>query len=445
VDGTLLSGLTALFVFTQAVYFVSNLAADVVLYARETETVGDGASPDPKPTVHVLIPVLGESRAVLAETLTGIDGLTYPNEKLRVYLVTEAGDRTVDGYADELAVEFGARGLSVERTTVDRRIVETYLEDGTWRLSGDGVPRTKASALKFAFRTLSLPPEDVVTVFDADTVVPPDTFELAVAGLESHDVVQAKQTVRNHADGWLPRLEATAMAAWSHAVYAKTTRGPYQLLGKGYFVYVDDLWRLDDWRVDALTEDLTLGIDAYLAGYSLGVLDRYVQDICPTEFRSWVTQKRRWVAGPYPYLRSDDFTLRETLRFWVYAAVNQLVAVVNVVGVPAGVLYFLLFVAGTNLFTSPALALITTVNLAHWAYYSAKASRATADAVQFDSRRERLLFHLQSNPLTQLAYSTLWAVPIALAVRDRVRGTEPREFHVTPKRAGQVRSDRADD
>ena len=435
------AGLTVMFVLTQSLYFANNVLVDLLLYNRTPALVDETGERERTPTVHVLMPVFGEPRSVVRETLEGIDRLEYPSARLAVYLITEPDDDRVDGYLDDLLGEFDDRALAVERTVVDRRTVQTYLEQGTWELTAEGVPRTKATALKYAFRTLTLPPEDVVTVFDADTIVPADTFSLAVAGLETYDVVQAKQTVRNHRDGWLPRLEAMGMAGWCDAVYTRTTRGPYQLLGKAYFIRVAELWALDDWRVDAVTEDLTLGIEAYTRGYSLGVVDRYVQDICPPGFDDWVAQKRRWVAGPYAYLRHDDFTPAELLRFWVYSAANQVISVTNVVGVPVGILYFLLVVAGFDLYNSLPLVVITAVNLVNWAYYTVKTYGATRDGVVFASGREALAFYLAANPLTQLVYSMLWAVPIALAVRDSVGQSAAPEFRVTPKQVETIQAE----
>ncbi len=438
------AGLTVMFVLSQSLYFANNVLVDLLLYGRTPAVVDEDSEAERTPTVHVLTPLYGERRSVVRETLEGIDRLEYPSERLAVYLITEPNDDRVNGYLGDLLAEFEGTDLTIDRTTVNRRTVQTFLEDGTWDITSEGVPRTKATALKYAFRTLTLPPNDVVTVFDADTIVPEDTFSLAVAGLEEYDVVQAKQTVRNHRDGWLPRLEAMGMAGWCNAIYTRTTRGPYQLLGKAYFMRVTDLWAVDDWQVDAITEDLTLGIEAYTQGYSLGVIDRYIQDICPAEFDDWLAQKRRWVAGPYSYLRYDDFAPAELLRFWVYSASNQLISVVNVIGVPVGILYFLLVVAGFELYNSLPLVVLTVVNLVNWVYYSLKTYQATRDGVEFASRREALAFYLAANPLTQLVYSMIWAAPIALAVRDYLRPPEDIEFRVTPKQVKTVQAERTD-
>jgi cellulose synthase/poly-beta-1,6-N-acetylglucosamine synthase-like glycosyltransferase len=438
-------GLIILFIVTQAGYFVSNVLADLLIFRNRPALVDEERDPAEPRHIHVLLPVYREERDVVELTLDRIFASAYPRSLLTVYLIYEPRDETVASYADDIVAEAIDREWTVQTVVVDQGTLASYIDKSEWDLAGASVPRTKAAAIKYAFRTLSLPPEDVVTVFDADTIVPDDTFRLAITGLETSDIVQTKQTVRNLHDGWLPRLEAMGMAAWSHAIYARTTRGPYQLLGKAYFVRVADLWELGDWRVNAITEDLALGIDAYRAGFSLGVIDRYVQDICPATFPEWVAQKRRWAAGPYPYLRSRDLTLGETLRFWTYGIANQFVAAMNVVGVPTGIIYLLFVLAGFDLYNSPPLVAVTLVNLCNWVYYSWQSYRATIDGVVLSSRREALWFYLTTNPLTQLVYSMLWAIPISLAVWDVLTGRQQTDFVVTPKQLGPTVEQRPDD
>lgn len=450
----LFPGLIILFVITQSIYFVNNIVMDLIIYRSSSNIVSEDNTLGDRPTIHILVPVYKEPRPILEQTISSIINMDYPSERLKLYLITEPDDEVVQSYIKDFVTDIRLSELTVEQLddtsvpeptveqlTVERSTIASYVQDGQWQITGEGVPRTKASALKYAFRTLALAPEDVITVFDADTIVPDDTFTLAVNGLTEYDVVQAKQTVRNHDDGWLPQLEAMGIAAWCHTLYEKNTKGPYQLLGKAYFFTVEDLWEIGDWRVDAITEDLALGIDAYEEGYSLGIIDRYIQDICPAEFSAWVNQKRRWTAGPYPHLRTDSFDFGELFRFWMYSATNQVISLVNVIGVPTGILYFLFVLAGFDLYNSPPLVVITLVNLVNWGYYSTKMYQATIHGVRFDSGRQRLKFYLSSNPLTQLIYSMLWAIPVSLAIRDYVWGSTTTEFHVTPKQTDTTDDD----
>ncbi len=462
--------LLSLFVTTQVVYGLINLSVASLLYTQPVNVIaeeqaiavdgggvndgdgvndgggmGDGSgmsdggtggteTPDAERIrpIHVLLAVRNERRAVIEETIADVFAQEYPTESIHVYVIHEADDELVGGYVDDLAATAADRGWDVVPHAVDREGLSYYLQANARLIAGDFVPRTKAAALTYAFASLSFEPDDVVTVSDADTKLPPDTFRLAVGGLEEYDIVQAKQTVRNVADGWLPTLEAMGIAAWSDAIYARTSTGPYQLLGKGYFVGVDDLYALGAWDPDAITEDMTLGVAAYLQGYRLGIVDRYVQDLCPTDFRAWVRQKRRWVGGPYAHLFREEFTLRERIRFWTFTVANQALSVANFVGVPVGIVVAWVAIAGGGITLPTAVTVLVAFNLLCWAEFTRRTYAATRRAVPLATRRAKVRFYLLSNPITQAIYAALWAVPIASAVWGTLRGVAP-TFEVTPK------------
>lgn len=427
----LVLALFVLFVFTQAVYFLVNLAVVALLYVRRVNLV-----PEERPTrerpIHVLMAVRTERREIVERTIERIYEQAYPDELIHVYLIYEEEDAGVAEYVDDLGREATERGWSVTPWSVDRNGLQYYLEaEGGLFETGD-LPRTKAAALTYAFSTLSLPEGDVVTVYDADTELPSDVFALGVRGLEEYDIVQAKQTVRNHADGWLPTLEAMGIAAWSHVIYAHTSKGPYQLLGKGYFVGVKELYALGSWDADEITEDMALGVEAYANGYTLGVIDRYVQDLCPAEFDTWARQKRRWVRGPYKHLLTPRLSFRDRLRFLTFTVANQMLTLTNLVGIPAGIFVLWQTLSGTALEFPTALSVLVTANLVSWIYYTVRTYAATRRAVIFENGREKVRFYLLSNPFTQLLYATIWAVPIVGALRQSLDGS-PSEFEITPK------------
>ena len=421
----------AVFVFTQALYFLVNLAVAVLLYAREPNLVPDEQPAEHRP-IDVLIAIRGERREVIEETIAEIFDQEYPDDLIHVFVVYEEDDTAVTGYVDDLTREASKHGRDVASVGVDRESLQYYLRAEGRMLEGGRLPRSKAAALTYAFATLSLQPEHVITVFDSDTKLPPDTFALAVRGLEEYDVVQAKQTVRNHASGWLPTLEAMGIAAWSHVIYASASKGPYQLLGKGYFIDVGKLYAVGGWDADAITEDMTLGVEAYLQGYELGVIDRYVQDLCPPRFRDWRKQKRRWVMGPYEHLLDRRLTWRDRARFTTFTVANQMLSLANLIGVPAGLFVLWRTIGGVPFDFPRLLTAIVVANFATWLYYSIRSYAATRDAVQFASRPEKLRFYLLSNPLTQVLYATMWVVPIGGALLRFARGEEV-DFEITPK------------
>jgi cellulose synthase/poly-beta-1,6-N-acetylglucosamine synthase-like glycosyltransferase len=300
----------------------------------------------------------------------------------------------------------------------------------------ESVPRTKAFALASAYYSLDFGDDEIVTVFDADTLVAPDLFALAVTGLEEYDIVQAKQTVRNIGDGIIPKLEAMGMAAWSGVVYPRTAKGPYQLLGKGYFLRGRTLKRTRGWQPDEVTEDMAFGVTAYKRGLSLGVLDSYVQDLCPAALGPWVRQKRRWLGGPYRTLGNQPLSRFDQARLVGVTMVNQAVSLTTLLGLPAGIVVFVL-VANSGPLSFPLwFTAVLFVNLLNWIAYSLLGYRETFAAITFDSRWQQIEFFLVSNPFTQSVYACLWSIPLLLAARDHVSGV-PSVFEVTPKHVGE--------
>lgn len=416
---------------TQVFYLLINVLVTGLLYVRGVNLVPEESPAETRP-IHVLMAIRKERREIVEETIEEIYGQEYPNEQIHVYVVHESDDDVVAGYVDDLAASAAERGWTVEPWGVDRDGLRYFLEAEGRLFENGSLPRTKAAALEYAFATLSLPADDVVTVYDSDTKLPRDTFSLGIRGLETYDIVQAKQTVRNHADGWLPTLEAMGIAAWSHIIYSHTSRGPYQLLGKGYFIEVGKLYAIGGWDADEITEDMTLGVEAYMNGYTLGVIDRYVQDLCPTTLDAWIRQKRRWVMGPYEHLLNPKLTARDRIRFWTFTVANQMLSLTNLVGVPAGAFVLWLTLSGSGPAFSPVLTAVVVLNFLSWTYYTVRTYAATRRAVRFESRREKLRFYLLSNPFTQVLYATIWVIPILGAIRLSFR-EEPLEFEVTPK------------
>ncbi|MFC6991756.1 glycosyltransferase family 2 protein [Haladaptatus sp. GCM10025707] len=414
-----------LFLMSQSCYFVANLA---FLWLRTTPRRRVKERPPNRyRQIHTLVPAYRERREVLESTLERITAGDYPLDRITVYLIYEDDDKVVTSYADSVADSL---------PDLDIRLVEVRKDDPVWeevtrlRWTGLAFPRGKARALTYALYKLDL--DEVVTVLDSDTAIPTDLFSLGVVGLEEYEIVQAKQTVANRRAGWLPLLEAMGIAAWSQNIYERAATWPYQLLGKGYFIEASTLYDLIGWDPYEATEDLALGIDAYAKGYRLGIIDRYVEDFCPPKSRDWIRQKRRWVSGPYSVFVSSKLSVEDRIRFATYALINQVTAVVNVIGVPTG-FYALAHLALYGPLPIPEpFGVILAINLFTWTLYSVDMYRAADRAIAFESRAEKWRYFLVSNPFTQALYSTLWAIPILQAVKLRLQRRAV-GFTVTPK------------
>lgn len=439
-----LAVLLVLFVLSQSLYFLVNVLDLLLILPRNVNWVEEQLPSRDRP-VHVLIPVYEEPRALLEDTIERVYECDYPDDMITVHVIYERDDEATTAFIDDFVHESIFRGWSVQKVAVDRSVLTGHAS-GTnyqWYTDAEDVPRTKAAALTYTFLTQSFAPNDVITVLDVDTIVPTDLFELAVSGLETYDIVQAKQTVRNVEDGVLPLLESMGITAWVDIVFPKLSEGPYQLLGKGYFLDAETLYSLDAWEIEEVTEDMALGFAAYKKGYRLGVIDRYVQDICPSAFHDWRQQKKRWVSGPYRYWLTEGLDRLDYLRLWTYTFGYQLRSVSHVVGVPVGLTVLVLAIAGTSIpFTLP-LAVVTGVNLVYWLVYTTLTYRATEAAIEFRSRDQKVVYYLLSNPITQVAYNALWTIPIVTTAIQAFRGEMP-SFTVTPKRVSSEDEGTAD-
>ena len=411
--------ISILFVGTQFIYFINNVGV-ISLYLEEKKIVPD-REPEETPHIHVLIAAYQERKEILEETLKSVYGSEYPADRITAYLVYEEHDDVIGSYADELDVE----PIVVE---TDDPVWERIQEDR--HMETMMMPKNKARALTYALYTRDF--DGVITVLDSDTGFGPELFKLGIVGLEEYDIVQAKQTVRNIGDGWLPLLESMGVAAWCATIYERAVNRPYQLLGKAYFIRTEDLYDLRGWNPYTITEDMYLGIEAYNSGYSLGVIDYYIQDLCPVSFDSWVKQKTRWVHGPYEILSASLLNWREKIQFMSYTVTNQVISLTNVVGVPVGLIVFFLFLTGN----APTFPLYVTamvgVNLIVWIHYVINSYRVSLEAIDFDSWNQGLRYYVISNFFTQLVYATLWALPILLAIRA-VWQKKTLSFEVTPK------------
>lgn len=375
--------------------------------------------------IRVLVPVFGSRWEWLEGTLASLAAQSYPVDRLSVYVLYEGADPGAAKLADTLE---SGRTTGLELLPVEVDGVPTALtadqSSGEPSAPGDDDPQIRAAVLARGFETLSVADDDLVTVVDAGTQLPVDTLELAVAGLEEYDIVQAKQTAGTADHGLLPQLESMGSAVRSELWAASSSRGPFNLLAEGYVVPARVLDELDHRCRDGVAcvpGECDIGVAAARQGCRLGILDRYVRRRCPSTTDAWIRRNRRRVREPYRNLPAPDWSLFDRLQFVAPAVVTHLVAVANVVGIPIALLVLLSIAFGAVSLSLP-LAVLVGCNTIGWLYYGVRAQRAARDAVPLESRLSRIRYSLVSNPVTNALYLALWAVPIALAVRDVVRG-----------------------
>ncbi|QSW99528.1 glycosyltransferase family 2 protein [Haloterrigena alkaliphila] len=418
-------------------------AADAEANPHRTPAVEDGPGPRCRlperyrRRIHVFVPVASDRWGALERTLASVARGTFPASAITVYPVFESPDSSstdLEGTIDPRRPP----GLEVDPIEVDPTKfgpTETDLGEAdsegapyerpalAWTFEGPELSRSTAAAVADAYASRSVAADDVVTVLEAGTRVPVDALELAVAGLEEYDIVQAKRTVDDVDGGILPLLESMGAAIRSD-LEAGSSAGPFHLPGTAAFLEASALEDLDRWRRETESA-LPLGVAASRRGYAFGVIDRYVRAPCPTRFGDWVREKRGWVRRLYRDLFARCVAGVDDRRRWAGTLLLQSLAVLTVVGLPAAALVALLSPSGLDgvAFSTP-MRFLVGFNAVVWIYAVVRAYRAAWDAVPFRSGLHKLAYSVLANPGSQALYAMAWAVPIWLGLADVIRGRD---------------------
>ena len=162
----------------------------------------------------MLVTLYREPRAVLEEALASLAEQAYDLSLVRIVLVHEADDPIVTGYLDDVIAadteSWQLEGFAVERS-------DAAIHDGIghdWPLDPQPeTPWTKGGELPAWLGTEAFEDEEVLTVFDADTLVEPDLFALAVrdhvTGVQTTFEVTPKFVARLTTDANATSLRAT--------------------------------------------------------------------------------------------------------------------------------------------------------------------------------------------------------------------------------------------
>jgi len=235
------------------------------------------------PVVTVQLPVFNEYYVV--ERLIGAAcALAYPAGRLEIQVLDDSTDETA-GLAARLVASYRARGHDIH-----------YMRRG----SRAGY---KAGALAFG---LGRARGEMIAVFDADFVPPPDFLQRAVAPFLSPGrgaplgMVQARWGHLNRDVSLLTRAQALLLDGHfivEHA--ARQASGRFlNFNGTAGVFRRRCIEEAGGWHDDTLTEDLDLSYRAQLAGWRFAYLDDLVVPAeLPVDINSLKSQQRRWAMG----------------------------------------------------------------------------------------------------------------------------------------------------
>ncbi|MHC4957302.1 MAG: glycosyltransferase [Planctomycetota bacterium] len=235
--------------------------------------------PDELPTILVQVPVFNE-RSVVDRILGAVAELDYPHDKLRVQVLDDSTDDTVEISARACA-RLREAGLTVAHLHRENR---------------DGY---KAGALA---EGLKVDDSELVAIFDADFVPPPGVLMAMVPHFSDEKIglVQARWEHLNRERNLLTRLQSFFIDG--HFVIEHTYR---HRTGRFFnFNGTAGMWRracIDDaggWSSSSITEDTEISLRAFMKGWRFTYLrDLTVPAELPASVDAYKSQQHRWAKG----------------------------------------------------------------------------------------------------------------------------------------------------
>lgn len=251
------------------------------LYLRR-RSEGSDRLPEPGtwPVVTVQLPVYNEVY-VVERLIDAVARLDYPSQRLQIQVLDDSTDETTR-LARARAAYYRSRGLDFE-----------FLH----RQDRHGF---KAGALADGLKTAK---GELIAIFDADFVPPPDFLKRTVPHLvaEPHlGFVQTRWGYLNPRYSALTRAQTIALDG--HFVVEHLGRNHNSLLMN--FNGTAGVWRREaietagGWHSDTLTEDVDLSFRAQLVGWQA----RYLPDVeapaeLPPQMAAFKRQQARWATG----------------------------------------------------------------------------------------------------------------------------------------------------
>ena len=244
--------------------------------------------------IYTIIVALYRETAAVEGLVAALRALNYPSECLDIKIVVEPDDH------DTLAALIGLR-LGPPFEILIAPAVE---------------PRTKPKALNVA---LPFARGEFIAIYDAEDRPEPDQLRLAVEAFEAGDrtlaCVQARLTIDNNADGWLPQTFAAEYAGLFDVMLPSLAdwRVPLPLGGSSNHFRASILRGVGAWDAYNVTEDADLGMRLARFGYRTAVIASTTYEEAPVKIRPWLKQRARWFKG---WMQTWLVHTRTPLRLW---------------------------------------------------------------------------------------------------------------------------------
>jgi hypothetical protein len=234
-----------------------------------------------EPRVCVQIPIYNE-RYVAERVVDAVCAIDWPRDRFQVQVLDDSDDETVDIL--EARIEHWRRN-GVEVTHVRRGTRSGF----------------KAGALAYGLEQTQA---ELIAIFDADFVPPPDFLRRSIASFDDPSVafVQARWGHLDEGYSWFTRLQALFIDF--HFLVEQAVRS-----SRGYFANFTGsagVWRREairdsgGWTSATLTEDLDLSYRAQLRGWrSVYLEELVVPEELPVSIDAYRNQQSRWATGSF--------------------------------------------------------------------------------------------------------------------------------------------------
>ncbi len=269
--------LTVLAVYGLHRYFVLYLYFRHYKYAKRV--VPPPFRPDECPTVTVQLPIFNELY-VAERVIESVINLNYPRDRLTIQILDDSTDGTRE-VAEASAAKLRELGFNV-----------LYIH----RIDRTGY---KAGALK---KGLENSADELVAIFDADFIVPPDFLMRVVPYFEDPKVgmVQSRWGYLNRNYSLLTRVQSITLDG--HFMLEHTARSFsgrfFNFNGTGGVFRRKAIDESGGWDGTTLTEDLDLSYRAQIAGWKfVFVPDLVCESELPVDVYGFKTQQHRWTKG----------------------------------------------------------------------------------------------------------------------------------------------------
>lgn len=227
------------------------------------------------PNIDVFLPICGEDKDIIQNTWGGVNNLSYPKEKINVYVLDDKGDKEIEILANKFGFNYLSRPNKGEMK--------------------------KAGNLKFGFENSK---GEYIVIFDADFRPQSNLIEnLIIYHLENPNlgIVQSPQAFKinkkenpnlQQADAIIQQFFYKIVEVARNTYHASICVGTNAIYNRKALIKAGGFYQIEH------SEDSHTGFNLYKNGYKTLYIPLILSyGYCPSDFLSIFKQRTRWCQG----------------------------------------------------------------------------------------------------------------------------------------------------